>query len=74
MTIRQRTRAPCAVLALGVVLGLVAVAAGAGLWLHAMQSGVHSGSGDQSASVAAILFGVFLAVCAGHELWRRKMR
>lgn len=72
MTIRQRTRAPCAVLALGVVLGLVAVAAGAGMWLHAVQAG--AGSGVEPASVAAILFGVFLAVCAGHEIWRRKMR
>ncbi|WP_322056973.1 hypothetical protein [Paraburkholderia sp. J63] len=72
MTIRQRTRAPCAVLALGVVLGLVAVAAGAGMWLHAVQAG--AGSGEEPASVAAILFGVFLAVCAGHEIWRRKMR
>ncbi|MCG5071914.1 hypothetical protein [Paraburkholderia tagetis] len=74
MTIRQRMHAPFAVLALGVVLGLVAVVAGAGLWLHAAQSGVNAGAGDQSASVAAILFGVFLAICAGHELWRRKMR
>lgn len=74
MTNRQRPHGPFAVLALGVVLGLVAVAAGAGLWLHAMQSGVHAAAGDRSASVAAILFGVFLAICAGHEIWRRKMR
>ncbi|CAB3800875.1 hypothetical protein LMG28688_05266 [Paraburkholderia caffeinitolerans] len=72
MTIRQRTREPFAVLALGVVLGLLAVAAGAGLWLHAIHLGVHADAGAQSASVAAILFGVFLAVCAGHEIWRRK--
>jgi len=62
------------VLALGVVLGLVAVAAGAGLWLYAAQSGVRAAAGDQPASVAAILFGVFLAICAGHEIRRRKMR
>ncbi|MFX1677461.1 hypothetical protein PWR63_35420 [Paraburkholderia sp. A2WS-5] len=72
MTIRQRPREHVVVLALGVVLGLVAVATGAGLWLHAIHLGTHAGAGDQSASVAAILFGVFLAVCAGHEIWRRK--
>ncbi|WP_213308847.1 hypothetical protein [Paraburkholderia sacchari] len=59
-------------LALGVVLGLVAVAAGAALWLHAIRLGAEAGAGDQPASVAAILFGVFLAVCASHEIWRRK--
>ncbi|CAM2164142.1 conserved hypothetical protein [Paraburkholderia sacchari] len=72
MTIRQRPRQHVAVLALGVVLGLVAVAAGAGLWLHAIWLGAEAGAGDQTASVAAILFGVFLAVCASHEIWRRK--
>jgi F0F1-type ATP synthase assembly protein I len=74
MTNRQRTREPLAALALGVVLGLVAIAAGAGLWLHAVDSGVHAGAGGESASVAAILFGVFLAICAGHEIWRRRTR
>ena len=53
MTDRQRARQPCAVLALGVVLGLVAVAAGAGLWLQA-------GAGDRSASVAAHAFETLL--------------
>ncbi|MFD1560492.1 hypothetical protein ACFSHT_33450 [Paraburkholderia silviterrae] len=72
MTNRQRPREHFAALALGVVLGLVAVAAGAGLWLHSVQSGPLASAGDQSASVAAILFGVFLAICAGHEIWRRK--
>ncbi|CAD6533176.1 hypothetical protein LMG27952_02709 [Paraburkholderia hiiakae] len=62
-----RRRATLAVT--GLALGLVATGAGVHLWLRALAS-----AGDQSAAVAAILLGVFLAICAGHEIWRVRMR
>lgn len=64
---RARQRATLAVT--GLAIGLVATGAGVHLWLRAV-----AGAGDQSAAVAAILLGVFLAICAGHEIWRAKMR
>ena len=56
----------------GLAVGLAATGAGVRLWLHALAGG--AGNGDQSAAVAAILLGVFLATCAGHELLRTRMR
>lgn len=56
----------------GLAVGLAATGAGVHLWLRALVGG--AGTGDQSAAVAAILLGVFLATCAGHELWRTRMR
>ncbi|RAR61273.1 hypothetical protein C7401_108209 [Paraburkholderia unamae] len=56
----------------GLTLGLAAAGAGVGLWLHALHGGANAGG--ESASVAAILLGVFLAICAGHELWRVRLR
>jgi hypothetical protein len=56
----------------GLVLGLAATGVGVRLWLHAVAGS--AGAGDESAAVVAMLFGVFLAICAGHEIWRARMR
>ncbi len=54
----------------GLALGLVATGAGVHLWLRAPAGG----AADQSVAVGAILLGVFTAICAGHEIWRARMR
>jgi hypothetical protein len=56
----------------GLVLGLVVTGTGVRLWLHATGGG--AGAADQPAAVAAILCGVFVAFCAGHEIWRARVQ
>lgn len=56
----------------GLAAGLAATGTGVALWLRALHGG--AGTGDQSTSVAAILLGVFVAICAGHEIWRARTR
>lgn len=68
--VRERT----AMAASALVLGLAAAVSGAALWLRAMDENGHASVGDQSASVAAVLIGVFLATCGGQALWRLARR
>ncbi|MDE1140651.1 MAG: hypothetical protein V4793_45130 [Paraburkholderia tropica] len=60
--------------ATGLAVGLAATAAGAGLWLRAIGNDSAANADVQSASVGAILLGVFVAICAGHEIWRNRAR
>ncbi|WP_310632294.1 hypothetical protein [Paraburkholderia sp.] len=70
----HETRERTTLAATGLAVGLAATAAGAGLWLRALASDSAANADVQSASVAAILLGVFLATCAGHEIWRGRAR
>ncbi|MEM5313278.1 hypothetical protein [Paraburkholderia sp. JHI869] len=57
---------------IGLTIGLVATGASVRLWLRAL--GGNAGSGYESAAVVAMLFGVFVATCAAHEIWRARVR
>lgn len=57
---------------MGLVFGLVVTGAGVRLWLRAMADS--AGAADHPVAVVAILFGVFVAICAGHEIWRARVQ
>ena len=69
MKMTHKLKAPTAGPAWGLALGALLAAAGVALWW----SGVSSADGrfDESAAVAALIFGAFVLVCAGRELYRR---
>lgn len=54
----------------GLAIGLAATGAGVHLWLRTLAGS----AGEQSAAVGAIVLGVFTVICAGHEIWRARMR
>lgn len=53
------------------VFGMVITAIGAALWRHATLARFPVG-GNESLAVAAILIGLFSAIYAGRELFRRR--
>lgn len=55
----------------GLLFGVFMTAVGAGLWGQAISSDA-SGRLDESSAVAAMLIGVFLATCAGRQIFHKR--